>query len=390
MPDSIREVLQGIAEVEPPSRDLAAGAYRRARSIARRRVATIAFAVVAGLAMAGGTTAAIVDRDRAEELPPAVDPTVGATDPTTVPDDDPTAEDEATPTGAEAPCGLEWSGWAPSGSMTDLGTLPDGLVFEVRQDGASAEPTFVRFEGGEPQTVLQNDGEYFMAPDGSRFLVGSPDGCTGTVATLTGDKVDGVGVFTAQCKPSWSPDSDRVVLNEADASSTGGYLLDLSTGEAAAVPEEVGCSPRWSGDGEFLVSSDGSVAMRPDGGDRVELAGAEVWNADEEFTGVSSVSADLSRACLQYDDAETAQAGHTQAHRCDRYVDTATGEVLDLPVEAQNPNVVFLADGSMIVCDDQYGQIVVTLADSDGKTMNAVQLPGQSSGGTILRGYYTG
>lgn len=385
MPDSIREVLQGIADGEPPSRDLAAGAYRRARSIARRRMATIAVTVVIGLAMAGGATAAIVDRGQAEELRPADDPTVQTTQ--TTPD-----ETEATPTGSEeeGPCGASWSGWGASGSMTDLDALPDGLVFEVSQDGASEEPIFVRFEGEEPVTVLQNDGEYHVAPDGSRFAVGGPSECEGTLATLTGDKVDGLAVFTTQCKPSWAPDSDRVVLNAADAESTGAYLLDTATGATSfEVPEEVGCSPRWSADGEFLVSADGAVAVRPDGSDRTELAGAAAWNEDEEFTGLSSVSADLSRACLQYDEPEVAQSGHAQANRCDRYVDTATGEELELPVAAENPNVVFLADGSMIVCDDQYGQIALTLVGPDGATADTLQLPGQSAGGTILRGYYT-
>ncbi|MDA1360006.1 hypothetical protein O1R50_10245 [Glycomyces luteolus] len=384
MPDSIREVLQGIAGDDGPSRDLAAGAYRRARSIGRRRFAAVAVAVVAGLAMAGGATAAIVDRDGVEEPPPAIDPTDAATTP-----------QEVTPTGTEGheTCGVPdgWTGWGPSDSMGDLDALPDGLVFEVRQDGASADPALVRFEGEEPSPVMGEGGEYYLAPDGSRFAVGGASECAGTLATLTGDKIDGVPVFTVQCFPSWSPDSDRVVLNMADAESTGTYLLDVATGAASSeVPEEVGCSPRWSADGEYLVSADGSVAMRPDGSGRVELEGAAAWNADEEFTGLSSVSADLSRACLQYDDAETAQPGHTQANRCDRFVDTATGDELELPVEADNPNVVFLANGWMIVCDDQYGQIVLSLVDTEGNVADTRTLPGQSSGGTILRGYYVG
>ncbi|MDN3239359.1 hypothetical protein [Glycomyces tritici] len=389
MPDSIREVLHGIAGDEGPSRDLAAGAYRRARTITRRRLAAVAITVVAGLAMAGGATASIIDRDRVE-TPPVDDPTREATG---APTDPETTPEEVAPTGEETSgCEVpeDWSGWGASESMGDLDTLPDGLVFEVRSDGMEAEPVFVRFEGEEPLQVLQ-DGEYAVAPDGNRFAVGSADECTGTLATLTGEKLDELPIFTVQCAPSWSPDSDRVVLNMADAASTGGYLLDVSTGEASfAVPDEVGCSPRWSADGEYLVNSRGEVAMRPDGSGRVELAGAAVWQEDAEFTGLSSISADLSRACLQYDDAETAEAGHTQASRCDRYVDTATGEELDLPVAAQNPNVVFLADGSMIVCDDQYGQIVLTLVDGDGNVADTRTLPGQSSGGTILRGYYTG
>jgi hypothetical protein len=383
MPDSIREVLQGIAGDGAPERDLAAGAYRKARSMARRRLAAVAVAAIAGLAMAGGATAALVDRDRADELPPTGDPTVSGT---ATPSDP-----ETTPTETGSACGVpeDWSGWGPSGSMGELTAIPDGLVFEVSQDDVSSQPTFFRFEGEEGSEVLR-DGEYHMAPDGNRFAVGGAEECAGSLASLTGDKIDELGVFTVQCAPSWSPDSDRVVLNLADAESTGAYLLDVATGEAVSdLPEEVGCSPRWSADGEYLVSSDGSVAMRPDGSGRVELAGAAVWSADDGFTGLSSISADLSRACLQYDDGETGAAGHTRAARCDRYVDTATGEVLDLPVDAERPNAVFLADGSMIVCDDRYGQIVLTLVDADGTVLDTRTLPGQGTGGTILRGYFT-
>ncbi|MEV3937042.1 hypothetical protein AB0K52_13830 [Glycomyces sp. NPDC049804] len=382
MPDSIREVLQGIAEGGAPERDLAAGAYRKARSMARRRLA-VAVAVVAGLAAAGGATAALVDRDRAEELPPADGPTASET---ATPSD---PETTATETGAACSVPEGWSGWGPSGSMGDLTAIPDGLVFEVSQDDISSEPTFFRFEGEEGNEVLR-DGEYHMAPDGNRFAVGGAEACAGSLASLTGDNLDELGVFTVQCAPSWSPDSDRVVLNLADAESTGAYLLDVATGEVSTdLPEEVGCSPRWSADGEYLVSSDGSVAMRPDGSGRVELEGAAAWSGDDGFTGLSSISADLSRACLQYDDEGTAAAGHTRAARCDRYVDTATGEVLDLPVDAGQPNAVFLADGSMIVCDDRYGEIVVTLVDADGTVLDTRTLPGQGTGGTILRGYYT-
>jgi hypothetical protein len=387
MPDSIREVLQGIAGDEGPSRDLAAGAYRRARTITRRRLAAVAITVVAGLAMAGGATASIIDRDRVE-TPPLDDATRDATgaptDPATTPGEVETTGDPA------SDCGVpeDWSGWGPSDSMTDLDALPDGLVFEVRSDGAEAEPVFVRFEGEEPVQVLQ-DGEYAVAPDGHRFAVGGADGCTGTLATLAGEKLDGLEIWAMYCKPSWSPDSDRVVLNRADPENTG-YLLDVATGAVSAVPAEVGCSPRWTADGEFLVSVDGTVAMRPDGSGRVELAGSDAWLTEAGFAGLSSVAADLSRACLHFDDSEAGTSGHVEPTRCDRYVDTATGEELELPVDAENPNVVFLADGSSIWCDDRYGQIVLTLVDGDGGVADTRTLPGQSSGGTILRGYYTG
>lgn len=389
MPDSIREVLQGIAGDEGPSRDLAAGAYRRARTIGRRRFSAVAVAVVAALAMAGGATASIIDRDRVE--PPVGDPTTG----TTAPTDPATTPQEATPTGAETDgecSGLDgWSGWGPSASMGDLDQLPDALVFLVRQDDLDGLETLVRFDGQTPSNAI--DGEpgpgYAMAPDGDRFISSNGGTCDGTLETAGGERIDEVEVWTMYCKPSWSPDSDRVVLNRADPESTA-YLLDVATGAVSDVPAAVGCSATWSPDGEFLVSADGAVAMRPDGSGRVELAGADAWTEAAGFVGVASISADLTRACLHFDDSEAAASGHVDAERCDRYVDTATGDELALPVEAQHPNVVFLADGSMIVCDDQYGQIVLTMVDAEGTVMDTRTLEGQGSGGTFLRGYYTG
>jgi hypothetical protein len=389
MPDSIRELLQGIADDEPgPSRDLAAGAYKRARSIGRRRFATVAVSAVTSLAMASAATAAIVNGNRVEETPPADDPTVteSPTDPVTTTDEETVEE-----TNGAVGCGAadDWNGWGASDSMGDLDSLPDTLVFEVRQDGASSNPALVQFDGTEPSTLI-DDGVYQPAPDGSRFTVGGADACAGTIATFTGEKLDGLGIYTMYCKPAWSPDSDRVVLYDADPEKHAAYLLDVANGGVTEVPEEVGCSPKWSADGEFLVSADGSVAMRPDGSGRVDLAGAASWNEDPEFTGLSSISADLSRACLQFDEGEGSDSGHIDANRCDRYVDTETGDELEKPAEAQNPNIVFLADGSMIVCDDQYGQIVLTLLDADGAVADSRTLPGQSSGGTFLRGYFTG
>lgn len=391
MPDSIREVLQGIAGDEGPSRDLAAGAYRRARTITRRRLAAVAITVVAALAMAGGATAAIIDRDRVE-TPPVGDPTGDATE---APTDPETTPSEVTPTGSEADdqcTGLEgWSGWGPSDSMAALDALPERLVFLVRQDGHEAMETLVRFDGTTPSNAIDAEpGPAFrMAPDGERFTTSNGGTCDGTLETVGGERVTELEVWTMYCEPSWSPDSNRVLLNRADPENTA-YLLDVATGAVSEVAAEVGCSAKWSPDGQFLISADGRAAMRPDGSDRVELAGAAAWTGEPGFIGVSSVSADLSRACLHFEDSESAASSHLDATRCDRYVDTSTGEELEPPVDAENPNVVFLADGSSIWCDDRYGEIVLTLVDGGGNVLDSRTLPGQSSGGTLLRGYYTG
>ncbi|MCC3764268.1 hypothetical protein K3N28_14480 [Glycomyces sp. TRM65418] len=395
MPDSIRELLQGIAGDESaPSGDLAAGAYRRARRIGRRRFMAAAIGATIGLTFASVTTAALVDPNGVEEAPPATGTTAvelptGAT----------TAEDvETAPTEehseGEGCAPAAWNGWGSSNSMADMDALPKTLYFEVTgffevTEETDGPPVIIRSYGDESVAVLQGGPAYVLAPDGDRYAVPNEGVCAGALGTLSGEGTEVLGFSPQPCEPSWSPDSDRIVLNLPDEETDGAYLLDVATGETSGVPAEVDCSPRWSADGEYLVSSDGGVAMRPDGSGRVELEGAGAWTGEEGFVGLSSISADLSRACLEFADDTAAGRAPGPAVRCDRYVDTATGAELAFPVDVEKPQIVFLPEGSMIVCDDRHDAIALTLVDPVGVIRAERTLPRYGSGGTVLRGYFT-
>lgn len=385
MPDSIRELLQGIAVGEAgPSQDLAAGARRRARRIGRRRFAAGAVAAVCGLVLAGVATVAAVGGGVA--APPAGDPAASQG-----------VEDTEAEKAPEGSCGMpdRWLGWdAPEAVSTTLEALPNVLYFEVYEEEESLS-SIHRFEGGKHTTVLDPAYDYTLAPNGERYTVVNGQECGGTVVSFAEADVLELAI-DEECPPSWSPDSNRVVLSAPEAGS--GHLLDVSTGEITELPGKFSCSPRWTPDGKYLVSGDGAYAARPDGSGEIVFESAEWWTGDLPFTGLSSISADLTRACFQYDDtdADTALPSRVEANRCDRYVDLTTGEELELPVETERAQVVFLADGSMIVVDDRSGTaeqadtILVSLFDPEGNTLGERSLEGFGpAAGVFLRGYRT-
>ncbi|THV38570.1 hypothetical protein [Glycomyces buryatensis] len=384
MPDSLRELLQRLAaEGGTPPQDLTAGAMKKARVIGRRRMAAGALGAVAGLALTGIAAAALITPGDDSPPPPTNRETTEA--PTNSPTDD---ENEA-----EGDCGrpsTDWTGWGDSASTMELTELPEALYLELTwSDGTLTQVH--RYAGGDSEYVLEGESMGFsVAPDGNRYA--TTPMCGMAIATIgeNAAAITGLGIDSLFCSPTWAPDSNSVAITVPSPEYDEGYLLDLATGEQTDLPEEVSCSPRWSAGGEYLVNGEGTVAMRTDGSDRTELAGASTWTSDETFSGLSAISADLGRACLQFDDAELASSGHIDPWRCDRLVDTASGDAIGLPVDTQENQVVFLADGGMIVSGRSGEDITVSLMDADMSLLDSRTLDAQDASTTRLMGYYTG
>ncbi|SDD64580.1 hypothetical protein [Glycomyces harbinensis] len=407
MPDSIRELLQGIAGDEPgPSRDLASGALKRARGIGRRRVAAGALGVVVALALAGAGVAGIVNARGADPVPPADDPSSTVDDPSSAAETA-TPDDEDVATG----CGVRPGDWeegtfparGDSDSAADLDGLPAEVLFRMTDAALGDRSTQrVLFGPGEEETSgldVQSDYLYHPAPDGVRALaVDRGDQCGAAYVELNDFRYEGpdefafateqvISVEPVHCTISWSPDSNKVLFHEPIGfEDPKGYMLDVSTGALTELPEALGCGAVWLPDGEFVWDGQSTV-MRPDGSDATELPGlADHLIGGDDLWWPTGVSADGGEVCAQdYREEE----GDIDPWTCDFYVDTATGDELELPVEGDSQQVVFLADGSMLELVEVDGTRTVYLIDPAGAIVEELTMSGMLDGELELLSYFT-
>ncbi|WP_335987363.1 hypothetical protein [Glycomyces sp. MUSA5-2] len=382
MPESIRSLLHDIGDDHAePGRDLAAGAYRKARTMSRNRFIAGAAGVAAALAIAGTGTAAWLG----DEQDPGPGP---AEDPTTSPEEVTTSEGEAED--IEYGCGVRPQDWddlgiefpdrGESGTEQELTELPPILGYRSVNDGWMEWTQNLGADGSVDP--LDNDSEYLfhVAPDGNRvFAVDRADSCGAAYLEIGFDTnfTEGFPYFSVEpihCEIAWSPDSDKLLFTEPTGfEDPKTYVLDMPSGELTPIAgpgDDLFCASEWAPDGEHLwvgrttvYNLDGTVAQ--------ELPGLEASLEDEQWLD-AGISADGGEACFEeYEEAEGDSAGRL----CDVYVDTATGEELELPVDGDERQVVFLADGSMLVLTHTGGTAVQYLVDPDGTVIDERELP---------------
>lgn len=376
MPESIRSLLHDIADDgSEPTRDLAAGAYRRARGIARRRFAIGAVSVVTALALGGAGTAGLLDRDR---VPSPADPTTTEATP-----DDPETSEE-TDEGAGCNVGVaDWEGLgyefpARGESEADrtLTEIPDEIL--LRGEGETGEPATLAVRGGEP-SLLDDAGDYlyYPAPDGNRTLaVNKSDWCSGAYFELNDAEFEAQPVFSfsvTACPITWSPDSNRVLFTEAGGTADEqSYVLDVSTGEVTELPEELYCTAKWLPDSEHLWDNQGTV-MHYDG-TALDTVPVITQASEFEYLIASGMSADRGESCLHQTE------GDSPGWRCDRYFDMETGDEIDLPVvggrdDGATRQVEFLEDGSMLILEQTASAATLYLVGPDGELADELELP---------------
>jgi hypothetical protein len=373
VPESIRSLLHDIADDgSEPTRDLAAGAYKRARGIARRRFAVGAVSVVTALALGGAGTAGLLDRESNPGPSPA----------------DPTSEDtdtSAEETDESAGCNVGVADWeeleyqfparGESEANRTLTEIPDETLFRGLDE--TGGPATVMISGGEPSVLDVGDYLYYPAPDGNRTMaVEKSDWCSGVYLELhdTGFEAQPVFSFSPTgCPITWSPDSNRVLFTEyagtADAKS---YVLDVSTGELTDLPADLYCTAKWLPDSEHLWDNQGTV-MRYDGTEPVDVP--VVGDGDEAaYLIASGMSADMGEACAHLTE------GDSPGWRCDRYYDMETGDEIDLPVvggpsDDEMRQVEFLEDGSMLILRQTASTATLYLVGPDGELADELELP---------------
>jgi hypothetical protein len=383
MPESIRSVLHDIGDDDQgPSRDLALGAMRRARSIGRRRFTAGAVGAVTALALAGAGTAGLIG-DRGTEGPPPAESTTTA-------EDTETLEEESD---AWVGCGVRPQDWTDddlafpargdSGTEEDLeGALPDRMSYRVLHD-EFGESTWQFSDAGEIEGIdISGEFKYHVAPDGNRVVaVERTDGCGAAYIEIGSDSnFEGLVEFSVEpvhCPIAWSPDkllfTEPTVYEDAKT-----YMVNLSTGELTVLAEAQGdgfCTGEWVADSERIwagrtkiLNLDGTVAQ--------ELPALEESLTSENWLD-AGISADGGEAC--FDDFGEAQ-GDTQGRYCDVYVDTATGEELELPVGGEDRQVTFLYDGTMLILSHADGVATQYLVDAGGNVVDQRDLPGGFAG----------
>jgi hypothetical protein len=379
VPESIRSLLHDIAgEGSEPTRDLAIGAYQRARSITRRRIAAGAVGVVTALALAGAGTAGLNRHDDPGPSP-AEEETTETTD-----------ENESLPPG----CGVRPEDWdelgfafpeiGESGTEITLEELPYRMNYQVQHDEYGAT-TWGFSDSGEVDGLdVDEDYQYVVAPDGNRVMaIDRADGCTGLYMEIGFDSsvepVVGFSIEPVHCPVAWSEDSDKLLFTEpVGFEQPKTYVLDASTGEFTVLAEAGGdlfCAGEWTPDSERIWSGrtaiwnlDGTVAQ--------ELPGLEASLETENWLD-AGISADAGEACFE----EVGDgAGDTKGRFCDVYVDTETGEELELPVGGERRQVVFLADGSMLILSHEGDVATQYLVDPAGEVVDQRDLPTDFAG----------
>jgi hypothetical protein len=372
VPESIRSLLHDIADDgSQPSRDLASGAYKRARTITRRRFAIGAVSVVTALALGGAGTAGLLGRDD-EALPSPADPTTTQEETT----EEETDEGLTCNVSVEDWEGLDFS-FQPRGESEAPATLteiPDETLW--RGVDGDVESATLMLSGDESSVIDVGDYLYYPAPDGDRTIGAyKPSGCGDVYMELHDAGAEAAPVFsmdTVACPITWSPDSNKVVFSESAGERS--YVLDVSTGELFDLPEELYCTAKWLPDSERLWDNQGNVVAY-DGSGTEQVAVIEDDPEEGGYYIGSGVSADLGEACIH----ET--EGDSPGWRCDRYFDLETGEEIDLPVvggpvDGEVRQVEFLEDGSMLIFN-QIGSTEATLylVGPDGELVDELELP---------------
>lgn len=385
MPESIRTLLHDIGGDDPgPSRDLAAGAVNRARSIGRRRFAAGAIGAVTALALAGAGTAGLIgDRD-GDGAPPAGDPTtVEEPSPEEDSDDVDGAEEITTECGMRpqdwADQGFEFPAMDGSGTLRTLDEIPENPIYRLTDAEAGPSSWWIFADGTAEGIDAGGEYEYHVAPDSNRVIaVNRADGCGAAYVEIGYDSANpNLAAFSVEpvhCPIRWSPDSDKVLFTEpVGFEDPKSYMLNVATGEITEVAEELYCGGVWLPDSEHVWTGD--TVMRPDGSDAVELPGLARDVEGDDLWWPTGIAADRGEVCIQ---EYRAEQGDIDAWKCEYYVDAETGEPLELPVSGDgDEQVVFLDDGKMLILVEDGGTTTQYLVGQDGNIIDERELPAE-------------
>jgi len=312
------EIAESVRNVDLYERSL-----RRSRQIGRRRAAAVSGAALVVLGLAGaGLFMVPPDPD----LPPPV---------------------IASPT---SPLPSAASSASPSRSAP---TTPPGKAVP-RSRSLSALPGRVFYRTGENQVVrLTADGKRTTVLEAPHETVAvSPSG--DRIAYVVDGKLklsgsDFAGTVDADQIPAWSPDGAKLLIAAPDPG-----VLTVSTGVFTKLPKSLGGKNfRWSGDGTRLIYGTSSCRLKI--ADAAGTSGRTVPGIGDPETARNPdgsavcrpVSADRAGGRIT---APLVSVGSDGGYPvADTIVDTATGEVLPVPVTGRVDGALFGPDGNLLI-----------------------------------------
>ena len=396
--DRLRTSLRDLAEIAQPA-DLYDRALHRSRRIARREAAvgTGAALLVLGV-LASGLWRMPHQPD--EAVPAAAGSLAPAG---TSPSWSATAITPGATTTTGPPARGNQSAQIPpraerepvrAGTATPRSRALADMPGSVFYQGTGAEPDVVRLSpaDGDTETVLQDaPSPVGVSPDGSRLayvadgrlLVGEARGEAPTHQVAE-------GVVTAGQAPAWSPQGDKLLV-AVDAPAA----LDLDSGAITPLPGDLGEGQhfRWSGDGSKLVYATTHCGLEvagsdADSGTTVPVLGDTQTRDNPDGLAAckaTSVDATGERVTVPLQTTGESAAGTETA---DAVVDTATGELVRLPVSGSVIGAVFDAEGNLLVRTRSAGRTRLSLFGPDNTLQ--VQATEPAAVGELALLAYTG
>jgi TolB protein len=231
----------------------------------------------------------------------------------------------------------------------------------------------VRLRGTGIQTVLTGDGAALgeVSPDGRR------------VAYVTGDldlmvrNVDGSGarklrsnVIDAGYGPTWTADSTAVVIGiESSSGQPQPGILTVADRKFVPLPKSIdGIHSRLTGDGKRVFYSDGECAIlsarvNGTGVKRVPVLGLDGTANPRRLRAcdIVSLNRDGSRMTVDLHTGNQPDGDIGGSQVANAVVDTATGQVVALPVRGKVRAALYRPDGTLLVRSASGGTRTLTL-----------------------------
>jgi TolB protein len=255
-------------------------------------------------------------------------------------------------------------------------TRPAGITGTLYYSSPEAKQALGRLSGDRLVSVIPADktGVAVVSPDGSKVVYVNESTLWLTDGAGANGRKLGTGFRDYGFEPVWSPTGDRLLVAkgkaEADTATLG--IVTIATGAFTPLAHNPGgIHYVWSGDGKHLGYATGNCHLGisdADGGNARVIP--DVVSCDP-----FSLSADGTKMAVDVihpgDDAGDIAPNMT----VDAVIDTTTGKAVAVPVTGEVCQLLFRADGSMLVRARTGKSVTLTLLGADGTVIGTTTEP---------------